>query len=438
MNASQAAAPIQVTGESDAVAHSIAAQASPVADDDGAGLAAGLEPLIEMARDAAIVGVGGSTYGAHEQFAMTFRIIRLLVSELGFRTVATEEDWDVALALDAYVRTGDGDPGVLVSGCGVPWQVEEMRGALEWLRQWNATHEDQVRFAGVGVIDTRPEVYDSITTYVQRVAPSSLAEVERHFAVLRPARPDHVRWFTMEVPDKERYVEHARQVLRVIANLPRPAAADDREHEMIVQHTRQILAFYEHYAFHLVDDGYRDEKMAENLWWLHNHTGHRIAYWSTIAHSACAPDLVVAVPPRGVLRFATTGSHLRKICGDGYVSVGLTYNSGTVNTRWAFPPFTRQPVTTPAQPRGFSEYPLAQAGTPPFALDLRRASAQAELPRDVREWLRGPARTRIIGSIYDSSLPADEFYMTGGTLAEWFDVLIHQDTMTPTREVIQS
>ena len=395
----------------------------------------GLAPVAELARDALVTGIGGSTYGAHEQFTLTARIIELLVSELGYRTVATEDDWDVALPIDAYLRTGDGDLGALVASSGVPWQVAEIRATLDWLRQWNVSHaspEDQVRYVGVGVIDTRPEVYHAITGYLEGVAPDAAGELERHFAVLRPTRPDHVRWFIMEVSDKERYCEHARDVVALLAGLP---AADAHEHELMLQHARQIQAFYEHYTFHLVDDGYRDEQMAVNLCWWQRYTGHRIAYWSTIAHSARAPDLAIAVPPRGELRFAATGSHLHRAYGPGYVSVGLTYNSGTVNTGWAFPPFTRQPVPTPAQPHPFAEYPLARVSVPEFAIDLRNAGEPGGLPAGVREWLHGPARTRIIGSIYDQQLPADEFCMAGGTLAEWFDVLIHQDKVTPTRDL---
>lgn len=440
MSTSQAARPLAVA-EPAVVTDWISAHAVPIPPAGGhrepAGgdrRAAGFERLLELAAGAQIVGIGGSTYGAHEQFELTFRIIALLVDQLGFRTVATEDDWDVALPIDEYLRTGTGDLHALVDTCGAPWQVAEIYDALTWLRQWNVDHPgDQVRFIGVGVINTLPPIYTAITEYVQRVAPAAAAELEQLFAVIRPVRPDHVPWFIMQVEDKERYCEYARNTLALLADLPVTDGSGNAEHELMLQHARQIVAFYEHYTFHLVDDGYRDQLMADNLSWWQRHTGHRIAYWSTTAHSACAPDLFIAVPPRGVLQFAATGSHLRQAYGTGYLSVALTYNSGTVNSCWAFPPFTRRPVETAAQPQSFSEYPLARVAGTPFAVDLRHAATDAA-PPSVHQWLHGPAHTRIIGSIYDPSLAADEFYMTGGTLAEWFDLLIHQDTVTPTRD----
>jgi erythromycin esterase len=228
-----------------------------------------LEPLAGMVGDADVVGIGPSTYGGHEQFTQTHRIIRILVENLGFRTVATEEDWDVIRELDHYVLTGEGDLDGLLAGTGVPWRVREVRELLEWIRRYNTEHDDDpVRLVGVGVIDTRPALYTEVSGYVEDTAPDRLAELDQHLAVVRPTRRDHVRWFIADVTDKERYVEHARAAEALVASLSHGGSEQDaRHHAWIVQQARQIVAFYEHYAHHLTDDGYRDRKMAENLVW---------------------------------------------------------------------------------------------------------------------------------------------------------------------------
>jgi erythromycin esterase len=375
--------------------------------------------------DTVVVGIGPSTYGGHEQFTVTHRIIRFLVEELGFRTVATEEDWDVALDLDRYVQTGEGDLDALMKRTGVPWRVREVQDTIEWIKDYNAANDEKVRFVGVGVIDTRVPVYEEVSGYVKRVAPDKLAALREHFDVIQPASDEHVRWFITQVADKGSFVEHARAALKLVESLPHQDG--DREHEWIAQQTRQIVSFYEHYAYHLVDDGYRDEKMAENLNWWYEFTGHKIAYWSTNAHSARSGELTINVPPRGTLKFKPTGGHLRELFGDKYFSIGLTFAHGTVNSGWGLPPFTSRPIPAPVQSAEFVEGRFVNYGSPRYLLSLHNG-----VPLIVREWLREPVKARVIGSICDAAQPADEYYMTGGSLAEWYDVIIHQQELSPT------
>lgn len=421
MNAHRLPSPDPEAGLRQDVANWIRANAKPLATGDPAAPVDDLEPLRGIVGDAVIVGLGGSTYGAREQFTAIHRVVRFLVEELGFRTVATEEDWDVALPLNDYVRSGYGDLDALMKESGVPWRVREMRDAVAYLREWNATHpDDLVQFVGVGVIDTRLPVYDAVTEYVAKVAPDRAGELAAHFDVIRPTRPDHVPWFIMQVKDKDPYVEHARKALRLVQE----SGGSGKGHDLAVQHARQIVAFYEHYAYHLVDDGYRDEQMAENLRWWHQYSGDRIAYWSTNAHSVRAESLDISVPPRGSLRFKPTGATLASLFGDGYVSIGLTYDHGTVNSGWSAPPFAARLLATPTQPAEFHERPFAN-DLPRYLVDLR---ADADAP--VREWLGRTVKGRVIGSVCEDSRP-DDHYMTGGSLLDWYDAVIHEQTVTP-------
>jgi len=386
-----------------------------------------LEPLRRIVGDAVVVGIGGSTYGAHEQFTLAATIIRYLVEELGFRAVATEDDWDVALDLDRYVLTGEGDLAALVRGSGVPWQTAEVRDTVAWIRDYNVAHPlDPVRFVGVGVIDTRPAVYDLVADYVRSAAPDRLERLEALFAPIRPTRPDHLRWFFTEATDHESFVTNAWAALELVEGVPH--ADGDRAWALAVQHTRQIVGVYEHYTHHVVEDGYRDLAMAENLRWWHGYTGARIAYWSTNAHSVDGKEVTISIPPKGQITFAPTGGHLREFFGTGYVSIGLTFDHGTVNSAWGLPPFQRQPVPMPPVPTDFAEYPLRTVPRPSYLLELG-----TDAPDEVGQWLAAPARTRVIGSICDPGRPPEEYWMTGGSLVEWYDALVHVQQVGPTK-----
>lgn len=103
----------------------IDASARPVTADRADGPLTDLEPLRDAARQATVVGLGAATRGAHELFVLQHRVLRFLVEELGFRTLALEEDWTNGLRFDEYARTGTGDPRELLSKAWLPWRTRE-------------------------------------------------------------------------------------------------------------------------------------------------------------------------------------------------------------------------------------------------------------------------------------------------------------------------
>ncbi|MFI8812175.1 erythromycin esterase family protein [Streptomyces sp. NPDC055082] len=85
------------------------------------------------------------------------------------------------------------------------------------------------------------------------------------------------------------------------------------------------------------------------------------------------------------------------------------------------------PYPVPAPPAEFADAVLGSAGLDTYLLDLRD-----DAPAAVRAWLDAPARTRVIGPVYD---PADNaaHRLSGGSLADWFDILLHSRVVTPVR-----
>ncbi len=255
-------------------------------------------------------------------------------------------------------------------------------------------------------------MYDAVARYVGKAAPGRLPQLRRHFDVIRPTRENHVGWFITEVEDKERYVEHARQAHRLVKGLPH--ARGNRDYELVLQHTRQIVRFYEYFTY--LRTGDRDSAMAQNLRWWRQRTGDRIAYWAAAVHTADAARLRVSVPPEE-LAWKAAGAHLREHYGRRYVSIGFTFDHGVVSSNWETPPFTPEPLPVPPPPRDFAERPLGEVGLDQYILSLRAAG-----PPEARSWLHGPAKTRVIGSHYEPER-ASGYHMTGGSLAGWFDVL---------------
>jgi erythromycin esterase len=289
---------------------------------------------------------------------------------------------------------------------------------LAWLRTYNAGHADKVRFVGVEYYLLRALAYDAVEAYVARTAPRRLPELRRHLRAIRPDTSDmfaYVGWY-LGVADKRPYLGHAHRLYQLVKGIPhRPG---DRAHALALHHARQIVSFYEHYSLPQppASDSlvYRDAHAAWNLRWWHGDSGDKVVYWGASAHTANAPRLRIAVPPDPTWRYATAGSYLRRWYGRRYVSIGFTFDHGTVGLGGG------QTAALPPPAPGWFERPLGRAGLDQFALDLRRPA-----PPAVRSWLHAPIRTRGLPDRGPGS------FMAGGTLAQWFDLVVHVQDLTP-------
>jgi erythromycin esterase len=374
-----------------------------------------LVPLRDAVGGAAIVGLGESVHGASEELALKHRLLRFLIEDRGFRSIAWEEDWTTGVEIDAYIRTGVGDLDAIVREMSPQWQWREVADVLSWLRNFNAGRADTVGFVGVEHYFTRLLAYDALTDYVAQVAPERSDELEQHMRVIRPFTDDEfefVGWYSAQ-PDKGPFIAHAQAVHDLVRHLPH--VVGDEQHAVAVHHAHQIVSFYEHHALPPDDQNvYRDTRAAENIRWWHELRGDRIVYWGASAHTANAPRLQIVRPADADLRYPTAGSHLRRWYGDLYRSIGVTFDHGAVS-------LGRDAVTQmpPPEPQWF-EQPLGSVHVDQFALDLHHRA-----PRPVQTWLAGPLRTR---GLADSG-PGG--YMAGDSLAAWFDIVIHRQHVTP-------
>lgn len=370
-----------------------------------------LAPLRRSVGNATVVGLGESVHGAAEEIALKHRTLRFLVEELGFRSVAWEEDWTTGVEIDDYIRGRSEDLEALMERVSPQYQYDEVGDVLRWLRDFNAGRADPVRFVGVEHYFTRQTAYDTVDAYVAAAAPERRDELRSHLGQIEPTSADpfeHIDHYRA-VDNKQPHLDHANAVRDLVAAVAHEPG--DRTHAAALHAAGQILAFHEFHALSPDEAwSYREIRAAESLRWWQELTGDRVAYWAASAHTVNAADLRIVGPGTGEMRFPSAGSHLRAWFGDAYLSVGFTLDHGTVALGGGEIAALSQP-----DPQWF-EHPLGAVDHDQFVIDLRRPG-----PTPVRRWLHEPATTRG---------PGPGTHVTGGTLADWFDVLVHRQQVT--------
>ncbi len=384
-----------------------------------------LRPLGRMVGDAKVLGLGEATHSSHEFFRLKHRVLRYLVEHEGFRTFALEAGWSSGLRLDAYVRTGRGDPRRIMreefQDTYAWWNTREYLALVEWMRAYNVRHpDDPVRFMGDDFAYAGPELYDAVLRYAARHLPDLHPRLTALYRGLRPAAPAGTymkAYLARPLAERRAMAVRAETALSLLARQPVPAGTTKDAHAWMVQHARALAQTARGYAFDFDDPdqlrasmGYRDRLMADNIAWWQARTGHKVllsAHNSHVSYRTSDPRY-----PH------MQGAFLRERLGEDYVSAAVTFGAGSFNATG--PDGTARVHTVGAPPRHSTERFLDRVRPGDYLLDLRTS------PPAARTWLHTPRPTRSIGTSYPERLHDIAPVAS-------HDLLIHLHHVTPAR-----
>ncbi|MFD0369457.1 erythromycin esterase family protein [Streptomyces sp. NPDC127114] len=332
-----------------------------------------------------VVGLGESTHGTAEFFRLKHRLVEHLVTEHGFRTFAMEASASAALAVDGYVRRGEGDGAAALAGLGFwTWRTREVLDLVEWLRAYNRGRRsaDQVGFVGVDP---------------QRCAASVAHFGERAgvLSVLADAQPG-------SLPGRGAELAAAARALPVVSG-------DDQRHARILARAVDVVSAPRPELFR-VRDGHMADAVGELI---AADPGARIALWAHNGHVA--------------VRGRSLGAQLRERYGSAYYALGLFFGEGAFRARRMWPgpwgPRLKRPSPVAVNrigppPPGSLEALLAERGA--HVRDLRSA---AEL------WLWEPLPSRSYGAYVSRGVYRRN--VTPTVPAEEYDGLAYVPVSTP-------
>jgi erythromycin esterase len=367
-----------------------------------------LKPLDSLFQNATLAGLGESRHDTREQVLFRHRLVRHLVTTLGYRAFVLEESLTHAETLDTCIRNPVCDLRDKLNRLAgwYLWDTAEMAGMFEWLQDFNRGRpaSDQVRVFGVDITAPADASRQVLRTIEQAGLnlPTTEAMLRldlqqgdfwpatwQRYSALTDAEKDAL---TTAYSSIEEMLQAERQQLA--------AHLSPAEYEKTLLLSRigsRGNALFSS-ASREAGGAIREAAMAENLFWaLAQMTpGTQAIFWSHNLHVAKASFRMPGLAEGPLMPM---GRLLAEKLGDRYIAIGATFGGGSYPA--TLPPGER--VFEPAGER-LVDGALRAVGESWFMLDLR----QVETGSAAADWLAGEHGWRAQDA--DSTLiPAESF-----------------------------
>jgi len=407
-----AAAPADSSGPDLAAASQLRSVAAPLASVDPAASLEDLKPLNAIVGNARIVALGEGSHGTAEFFKMKHRILRYLVEKKGFTVFSIEADWGAALAVDDYVRTGQGSAGSALVGLGFwTWNTQEVLDMIEWMRAYNTAPGKHAMLSFAGFDMQGPvKALQLLVAYLRDHDSADLPALQGAIACIRP-QGQVTAPTPADTACQAGLVAFAATLDSKKENLV--AASSPREF-LLARHALEVVTQAQAFDAGMIT---RDAAMAQNVQWLAQsaYPGQKMVVWAHNGHVAA---------DAGTLTYAPMGTYLRKTFGRDYVVIGMTFDSGEIRAvpiKNGAPSFPAVPLAVPPAPAGAGDAFFHGAGFPFFLLDLEHVAPTSALA----QWLAQDQGIRMFGAAYNPAAPGSQ--EAPMILPRAFDALVYVD-----------
>jgi erythromycin esterase len=401
----------------------LASNAVPLATTDPTASLDDLQPLEQIVGSAHLVGMGEGTHGTRQFFQMKHRILKYLVTKLGFTVFAIEATSPEADDLNRYVLTGEGNPKTLLSRLYFwTWNTQEVLDMIEWMRQWNAgaAPSQRVQFLGFDM-QTPGASMDSVAAFIGRVDPGQSNFVANRYACLAPYR-NHgptpgasASQYALSSPSTKADCAAGLQAVHDLiqsSSAAYQAASSPAVYQQTLHHARLVQEYETMISLSNAQASSlsRDRAMAENIDWIRQQasTGAKIALWAHNGHINAVPQLM--------------GGYLRASYGADYLPLGFAFGTGGFN---AVGSAGLRAWEASIIPKGSLESAFLATGKPMLLLDTRKISSGGAAAAP----LTGPIAMRSIGAVFDPNF--ETAYFGQAIFPDDFSVLVFLATTTP-------
>jgi erythromycin esterase len=390
-----------------------------------------LIPLNEMIGDARIVALSISSYGTHEFFTVSQRILDFLVQEKNFNIFALQANFNECEYINDYVLTGKGILSDLQGGLiqwtwdmeETPnrvllwmWDTEEMTNMINWMQIQNVGHQNEpvIYFAGFDIISPYAAI-GNVISYLNmvdsanaRLAASTYTYFNRHFfhyPLISNSLREFCRQYVVAMYDtlknnQERYITLSSQ----------------EDYDFALQNAYFALQAEE--VFRSKDPAFKFSYMVDNIEYLMNRYGvdSKVVLF---AHSDYLGN-----------SGGSLGSQLKSKYGDQFKIIGFSFYNGEFSAASINPEINWKgnPCIHEAElpPQDSYEAYLRESERSALMLNLRYPGNPTG-----SGWLDETKMMRFIGHTYDVTIPGQLFYPE--SLRDFYDIIFHVQSVNATK-----
>ncbi|AIY76162.1 TPA: erythromycin esterase family protein [Bacillus tropicus] len=378
-----------------------------------------LKPLKKMIGSAQYVGLGENTHGSSEIFTMKFRLVKYLVTEMGFTNFTMEEDWGNGLKLNEYIQTGKGNPREFLN---LLYPTDEIIAMIEWMKDYNAdpSNKKKIQFIGLDLKTLDQGSFNKVIDYVRVHRPDLLAEVGENYKELSSFTGNIQEYMKLAPEMKEKFKANAERVVRLLKDENGQANTEIIPSEYIW--AKATASAIEKFTTMLLPNDYpsmiklHEQYLADHVMWAQETFGGKTMVWGHNIHIA-----------KGIIDEElypyVAGQFLKERLDNKYVTIGSTTTEGNFTLYSEYNPSTGGKITTDPIPQDVTSfnYTLGKVPYNMFLLDNRHLKGQAE------KWIKAK---RPLLSIGGQILPNGSLYFDT-SLLEQFDIIFHIRKTSP-------
>ncbi|HHK5598885.1 TPA: erythromycin esterase family protein [Bacillus tropicus] len=378
-----------------------------------------LKPLKKMIGSAQYVGLGENTHGSSEIFTMKFRLVKYLVTEMGFTNFTMEEDWGNGLKLNEYIQTGKGNPREFLN---LLYPTDEIIAMIEWMKDYNAdpSNKKKIQFIGLDLKTLDQGSFNKVIDYVRVHRPDLLAEVGENYKELSSFTGNIQEYMKLAPEIREKFKANAERVARLLKDENEQAKTEITSPEYIW--AKATASSIEKFTTMLLPNDYpsmiklHEQYLADHVMWAQETFGGKTMVWGHNIHIAKGIIDEELYPD-------VAGQFLKERLDNKYVTIGSTTTEGNFTLYSEYNPSTGGKITTDMIPQDVTSfnYTLGKVPYNMFLLDNRHLKGQAE------KWIKAK---RPLLSIGGQILPNGSLYFDT-SLLEQFDIIFHIRKTSP-------
>jgi len=378
-----------------------------------------LKPLKNMIGSAQYVGLGENTHGSSEIFTMKFRLVKYMVTEMGFTNFGMEEDWGNGLKLNEYIQTGKGNPREFLK---LLYPTDEIIAMIEWMKDYNGdpSHKKKIQFIGLDLKTMDQSAFNRVIDYVKLHRPDLRAEVEENYKELSSYTGSLQEYMQLAPETKEKFKANAEKVVKLLKDENEQANTERVSSEFIwVEATANAI---EKFTTMLLPNDYpsmvklHDQYLADHAMWAQETFGGKTMVWAHNIHIA-----------KGIIDEKlypnVAGQFLKERLDNNYVTIGSTTTEGKFTLFSEYNPSTGGKIATETIPQDVNSfnYTLGKIPYEKFLLDNRHLKGQA------KKWVN---EKRPLLSLGGQLVPNGSVYFET-SLLEQFDIIFHIRKTSP-------